>query len=79
MCTPIESPVRLAAAGALAAHGDLALLVGVMGLTQVDPLGRGPVKALAPATSTEHTMADFMLSLTADFCFYWTGRSVERK
>ena len=63
MCTPIESAVRLAAVGTLAAHGVLALLVGVMGLTQEEPPGRGPVKALAPATSTEPTIADFILSL----------------
>lgn len=63
MCTPIDSAVRPALAGALAAHGVLALLVGVMGFTHEDPLGRGPVKALAPATSKEQTMADFILSL----------------
>lgn len=63
MCTPMESAVRLAAAGAVAANGVLALLVGVMGFTHEEPLGSGPVKALAPATSTEQTMADFILSL----------------
>lgn len=56
MCTPMDSEVFLAATGA---HGALELLVGVNGFTHVDP-GRGPVKALAPATSTEHNTADFI-------------------
>lgn len=58
----------MAARGALTAHGDLALLVGVTGFTH-EPLGKGPVKALAPATSNEQqTAVDFILlcfSLTA--------------
>lgn len=82
MCTPIESAVRpeaaaaVAARGALTAHGDLALLVGVTGFTQ-EPLGKGPVKALAPATSNEQQIAvDFILSFSLSLLLLVVGARV---
>lgn len=74
MCTPIESAVRLevvAAEAEVLAHAARALFVGVTGFTH-EPAGRGPVKALAPATSTEHTIADFILLFR--YCWLVYGR-----
>lgn len=51
------------------------MFVGVTGFTH-EPAGRGPVKALAPATSTEHTIADFILIFRC--CWLAVARTRER-
>lgn len=63
MCTPIESSVLREVAAAedeALVHDARALFVGVTGFTH-EPVGTGPVKALAPATSREHAIADFIV------------------